>query len=146
MGKESIFWKDLAQDLEDPEFLRAYIVETVRITTIDSVINQLDQARSSAGLTKADMARAVHMEPAAIRRLMSAEHVNPTLGTLAEVAAVVGMRITLEPLSASEREYITRPLIEGTVTNTEKTAKHLHQIQGKSVHQGRNATGSRVGA
>ena len=31
----SAFWDDLAKDLEDPDFLRDYVVESMRIATID---------------------------------------------------------------------------------------------------------------
>ena len=54
----SQFWDDLATDLEDPEFLREYVRESVRIATIDDLVNELDEAREAAGLTKADLARA----------------------------------------------------------------------------------------
>ena len=35
-------------------------------------------------------------EPATVRRLFSAGHVNPTLGTLTEVAAALGMHGVLD--------------------------------------------------
>lgn len=107
------FWDDLADDLQDPEFLREFVTESVRIATIDAVINALDEARVAAGLSKADLARAIGVEPATVRRLFSTGAANPTLGTLAEVAAAVGLRISVEPLPAAEREAITTPLHEG---------------------------------
>jgi len=110
---KSVFWDDLARDLEDPEFLREYVVESVRISTIDQVVNALNDAREAAGLSKAALARAISAEPAAMRRLFSAGQVNPTLGTLAEVAAALGMRITVEPLPVADREQVTTPLLEG---------------------------------
>ena len=45
----SVFWDDLASDLEDPEFLREYVAESIRIATIYRIVNQLDTARSAAG-------------------------------------------------------------------------------------------------
>lgn len=108
-----MFWDDLARDLKDPEFLREYVCESVRIATIDSVVNSLDEAREAAGLSKAELARAISAEPAVIRRLFSASGVNPTLGTLAEVAAALGMRITLEPLPLDERKAVTEPAARG---------------------------------
>ncbi len=48
---------DLANDLDDPEFLREYVVESMRIATIDSVA--IDNAREAAGLSKAELARAI---------------------------------------------------------------------------------------
>jgi DNA-binding phage protein len=124
------FWYDLAHDLEDPEFLREYIAESMRIATIDEVMNALDDARAAAGLTKADLARAIQVEPATIRRLFASDKANPTLGTLAEVAAVLGMRITLEPLPAAERAQVTTPLLDGRTADTKKLARHLAGLRG----------------
>ncbi len=103
----SAFWDDLAADLDDPDFVREYITESVRIATIDAIVNALDEARTAAGLSKADLARAIGVEPATIRRLFSAAGANPTLGTLAEVAAALGLRITVEPLRNSDVEDVT---------------------------------------
>jgi len=121
----SVFWDDLARDLEDPTFLREYVLESARIATIDSVVNTLDEAREAAGLSKASLARAVSREPAMLRRLFSAGHVNPTLGTLAEVAAALGLRITVEPLSSAECAHVTEPLLEGRSADTRALAEHL---------------------
>lgn len=123
------FWADLAEDLQDPEFLRHYVVESMRIATIDRIVNALDEARDAADLSKAALARAINAEPAVVRRLFSAGHVNPTLGTLAEVAAALGMRITLEPLPAAERESVTAPLLEGRAADTRALAKHLSELR-----------------
>lgn len=38
------FWDDLVEDLKDPEFLRAYVVESLRIETIDRLANSPDEA------------------------------------------------------------------------------------------------------
>jgi DNA-binding phage protein len=111
--QHSVFWDDLARDLEDPEFLRDYVVESVRIATIDHVINTLDDAREVAGLSKTDVARAINSNPATVRRMLSSVGANPTLGTLAEVAAVLGLRITVEPMAEDEQKAITQPLRTG---------------------------------
>jgi transcriptional regulator with XRE-family HTH domain len=131
----SVFWDDLAQDLRDPEFLREYVTESIRIATIDRIVNELDAARQAAGLSKAELARAISSEPATVRRLFSAGHVNPTLGTLAEVAAALGMRVVLEPLEADERRQITKPLLEGSADDPRAVAGHMealrHDIDGE---------------
>jgi len=125
----SVFWDDLASDLEDPEFLREYVAESVRIATIDRIVNQLDTARAAAGLTKAGLAHAISSEPATVRRLFSSSHVNPTLGTLAEVAAALGMRVVLEPLDAKDQEQITRPLIEGSAKDPRALAARVEELR-----------------
>ncbi|HET8683732.1 MAG TPA: helix-turn-helix transcriptional regulator [Micromonosporaceae bacterium] len=131
---DSIFWSDLARDLEDPEFLREYITESVRIATIDSIINALDAARVSAGLSKAEVARAIGAEPATIRRLFSSGSVNPTLGTLAEVAAALGLRISIEPLPAMEREAVTEPLQTGRPSkSTKERVTQMRRTGGRSA-------------
>ena len=127
---DSAFWDDLAQDLQDPEFLRDYVVESVRIATIDRLVNALDEAREAAGLTKAELARAIGAEPASIRRLFASGNSNPTLGTLAEVASALGMQVTLTPLPAAERRKITQPLLQGRVADPKALAEHLVAVRG----------------
>ncbi|MDX3378265.1 helix-turn-helix transcriptional regulator [Streptomyces sp. ME02-6991-2A] len=129
-AEHSTFWDDLAEDLQDPEFLRHYVVESIRIATVDRIVNALDEARDAADLSKAALARAISADPAVVRRLFSAGHVNPTLGTLAEVAAALGMRITLEPLPPAERKSVTEPLLEGRAADTQALAEHLSGLRG----------------
>lgn len=126
----SAFWDDLAMDLQDPEFLRDYVVESMRIATIDRLVNELDEAREAAGLTKAELARAIGAEPASIRRLFASGHSNPTLGTLAEVASALGMQVTLTPLPAAERRKVTQPLLQGRVADPMALAEHLVAARG----------------
>jgi DNA-binding phage protein len=125
------FWDDLAEDLTDPEFLRAYVVESLRIETIDRLINDLDEARAESGLNKAELARAISAEPAVVRRLLSSGVRNPTIGTMAEVAAALGMRLTLEPLPEEEREQITIPLLTGAV---EKPVEFAQTMERRRAH------------
>lgn len=132
-GGRSVFWDDLANDLQDPGFLREYVAESVRIATIDRIVNELDTAREAAGLTKAGLARAISSEPATIRRLFSSGHVNPTLGTLAEVAAALGMRVVLEPLGADDRQQITRPLLEGSTADPRALAVRIGELRGEQA-------------
>jgi DNA-binding phage protein len=133
MTKHSVFWDDLARDLEDPEFLREYIAESMRIATVDAIVNALDDAREAAGLSKAELARAIQAEPATIRRLFSSHKTNPTLGTLAEVAAALGLRITVEPLANDERAQVTAPLLEGRVADPKELAKHLQTLRARKA-------------
>ena len=134
MANRGAFWEDLALDLEDPEFLREYVVESVRIATLDAVVNALDEAREAAGLSKAELARAIQVEPATIRRLFASDRSNPTLGTLAEVAAALGMRITIEPLPESERLQVTKPLLDGHTADAEGLARHLEGLRSRKTN------------
>ena len=109
----SAYWDDLAEDLRDPAFLRAYITESLRVETIDRLVHELDEAREALGLTKAQLARAISAEPAVVRRLLSPGHRNPTIGTLAEVAAALGLKVELVPMADEERKRVSEPLRSG---------------------------------
>lgn len=135
MNEPVAFWDDLTEDLKDPVFLREFITESVRISAIDSLINSLDDARVAAGLSKARLARAINMNPASMRRLFSGTVSNPTLATLAEVAAALGMRVTLEVLPEDVQTRVTRPLLDGHAENLEQLAQYLggHRQVGRPV-------------
>jgi transcriptional regulator with XRE-family HTH domain len=111
-----LFWDDLARDLDDPEFVRGYVAASVKIATTDAMINALDEARASAGMSKAELARVIGTEPATVRRLFSSHSANPTLGTLAAIAAALGLRVSVEPLSGEDKESVTEPLRTGKIT------------------------------
>lgn len=104
----------LAKKLEEPEFARHYAADSARIAAIDAVVNQLDDARAASNLTKAQLAQAIGAEPSVVRRLLSARTVNPTLATVAELAAVLGLKVTLTRMSAEERRRITEPMLAAT--------------------------------
>lgn len=128
-NETDLFWKDLTEELKDPEFLRTYILESMRIATIDRIINSLDDARLEAGMSKADLARAISAQPSVVRRLFSSPKTSPTLGTLAEVAAALGMRVVLESLCDEERKLISTPLVEGWTINYEAVARKASEIR-----------------
>jgi DNA-binding phage protein len=111
-----LFWDDLVRDVKDPEFLREYVAESVKIAATDAVINALDEARAAAGMSKAELARAVGIEPATVRRLFSTGGANPTLGTLATLAAALGLRLSVEPLSDADKKLVMDPLRSGQIT------------------------------
>ncbi len=130
--KTDLFWKDLAAELGDPEFLRTYIVESVRIATIDRIINSLDDARLEAGMSKATLARTINVDPSVVRRLFSSSKASPTLGTLAEVAAALGMRVVLEPLHKDERKLISVPLVDGCTQDRKAVARKVTEMHSGS--------------
>jgi transcriptional regulator with XRE-family HTH domain len=117
------YWDDLIEDLRDPEFVRAYVTESLRVETIDRLVNDLDEARTALGLSKAELARAISTEPAVIRRLLSPRHRNPTIGTLAEVAAALGYRVALIPMADDEREQVAETLRAGAAKDRERLVR-----------------------
>jgi DNA-binding phage protein len=123
------YWDDLVEDLKDPEFLRSYITESLRVSTIDQLVHDLDEARVGLGLSKADLARAISAEPAVIRRLLSLGQRNPTIGTVAEVAAALGLKVALVPMTDEEREQVAESLRSGTAKDPEELARKFTSAQ-----------------
>lgn len=110
-GHKNLFQQDLERDLDNPEFRAPFVRESVKIATIDRIINALDDARIAQGLSKAELARAIGSHPSSIRRLFSAQG-NPTLATLSDLAAVLGMRVTLAPLPNSEAKALAVAIVK----------------------------------
>jgi DNA-binding phage protein len=106
MADESVgaFWEDLQRDLGDEEFRRHYVLSSLRITATDALVNALDAQREAYGMSKADLARAAGKTPEAVRRLLTVDNPNPTLGTFVELAAVLGMKLTVQPMTEEERD------------------------------------------
>lgn len=77
---------------EDGEFRDEFERQSRQIAQIDAVVRQLDQLREEAGMSKAELARAIDREPSSIRRLFTA-NVNPELKTVAAVADVLGAKV-----------------------------------------------------
>ena len=121
MGR-SAFWDELEKELEDPEFRRRFVLERNRVETADRVVNLIINALEESGLTRADVARAIGFQSSAIRRLLNLEAgpVNPTIRTLSDVAAVLGLQIELVPMKLEARKAVTDQLI-GAVTNSPGT-------------------------
>ena len=58
-----------------------------------------------------------------IRRLLTLGQRNPTIGTVAEVAAALGLKIALVPMTDEEREQVAEPLRSGTTKDPEELAR-----------------------
>lgn len=77
---------------EDPEFQAEFERQRREIAQIDAVVQQLDELREQAGMSKAELARAIGKEPSSVRRFFTAD-VNPELKTVAALADVLGARV-----------------------------------------------------
>jgi len=75
----------LAARMRDPEFRAEYERARREIGQVDAVIQQLDQLREAAGLSKAELARHIGRDPSSIRRLFTAKS-NPELLLVASIA------------------------------------------------------------
>jgi transcriptional regulator with XRE-family HTH domain len=90
----------LAQRRADPEYAAAHELAARRVDMFDEVVRALDVQRDALGMTKAELARRADMPPAAVRRLFSQRHKNPTLTTLVGIAEALGLQVRIVPSSA----------------------------------------------
>jgi DNA-binding phage protein len=83
-----------AERRQEPGYDDAYQRARRRIAAIDAVIGALETRRQDLGLTKADLARLAGMKPESVRRLLSSERPNPTLGTLVALSDALDIELT----------------------------------------------------
>ncbi|MBV9822883.1 MAG: helix-turn-helix domain-containing protein [Actinobacteria bacterium] len=112
MSERSAFWADHEAAMADPEYRHHFILESRRVAAVDAIVNTLDEIREQQGLSKAELARAVERDPAVVRRLLTAQQVNPSLGMVADLAMALGYEMVLSPLSEADLDAVTRPLRE----------------------------------
>lgn len=93
------FQQLLETELQDAEFRRLFELESAKVRAIDDLMNRLDEARMNQGLNKASLAKLVGVRPEMIRRLFTANGVNPTLATTVSLAQTLGLRLVLQPIN-----------------------------------------------
>lgn len=81
---------------EDPEFRAEFKRQQREIAAIDEIVNQLDALREEHRMSKAELARAIDKNPAAIRRLLTASG-NPELRTVVAMAQALGADVRIVP-------------------------------------------------
>ncbi len=80
--------------LESPEFRAEYERTQRELRQVNAVMQQLDDLRVGAGLSKADLAREIGRNDAVVRRLFTSQ-VNPELRTIAALAAALDAEIRI---------------------------------------------------
>ena len=93
----------LHERLQDPEFRREYEAARRQIDQVDAVVRTLDRLRADSGLSKAELARRIGKNPAAVRRLFS-RAANPELATVAAIAAALDAEIKIVPREEEWRQ------------------------------------------
>jgi DNA-binding XRE family transcriptional regulator len=91
---------------EDPDFRAEFERQQREIAAIDAIVNTLDELREEHGLTKADLARAIDKNPAAIRRLLTASG-NPELRTVVAIAEALDAEVRIVPRKTGKRRSKT---------------------------------------
>lgn len=89
--------------MQDPEFAESYRLNRARIDAIDALMRTLDDERARQKITKADLARRIEAEPAAVRRLFTWSRPNPQIGRLVDIAHELGLEITIKKRKRSRR-------------------------------------------
>ncbi len=82
--------------MQEPEFAESYALHRARIDAIDTLMRAIDEERERRKMTKADLARRIDAEPAAIRRLFTESRPNPQIGRLVDMAHELGLEITVQ--------------------------------------------------
>lgn len=98
-----------ARKLADPAVQERYERTRRTVAAIRQTLMRVDQERTQAGLTKAELARRVGANPATMRRLLSSGQQNPTLKTVLEICDVLGMEVTVAPKRQRLAGGRTRP-------------------------------------
>lgn len=98
--RKTAFDRYVDEQKKSPTFAAEYERVGAEILAVDDLIRLIDAERVDLGMSKADLARKVSTTPAAMRRLLTSGEANPTITTVLDVLAAVGMRLTLMPTSA----------------------------------------------
>ena len=85
-----------AERMQDPDFRAEYERTRRELGQVNDVMREIDGLRAEAGLSKAQLARAIGRNDAVVRRLFTAE-VNPALRTIAALAAALDAEIRVMP-------------------------------------------------
>jgi len=101
-ASKTSFDKFLEEQMADPEFAAEYEEARREIDSADACMRVIDAVRIDLGMSKAELARRVSMQPAAMRRLLSAKDANPTFSTLMSIADAVGFKLQLVPKDEKE--------------------------------------------
>ncbi|HMR75099.1 MAG TPA: helix-turn-helix transcriptional regulator [Polyangiaceae bacterium] len=101
--KKTGFDKFFDERMRDAKFREGYEKVRSEIDAVDALVRALDAARVDAGVSKAELARQISAEPAAIRRLFTADRANPTLATFAKLAEALGYEILLAQKAPTRR-------------------------------------------
>lgn len=89
------FDKWVTTKLKNPSFTKALRAARKRVEAVDALVQSLDDVRERSGISKAELARSIDAKPEIVRRLFTKRGVNPTLRTIVEIAAALGLELKL---------------------------------------------------
>jgi|ERR1017187_6979814 DNA-binding phage protein len=91
------FGRYLSERVKDRKFASAYQEARKGIDSVDAFMRSLEDARTASGISKAKLAQLTGTQPAAMRRLLTAEAPNPTLNTVMSILKSLGYGLALVP-------------------------------------------------
>ena len=97
MTKKTGFDRFLDKKMGSPVFRQDYEAARAEIDATDALSRALDGARSRGSLSKAELARRVNVKPEIVRRLLTDEGGNPTVGTVLKITNALGYHLELVP-------------------------------------------------
>ncbi len=103
------FDKWAAKKLKSPSFAKAYRDARSHIDAVDALVKSLDEVRVRSGISKAELARSIDAKPEIVRRLFTKAGANPTLETVVEIAAALGLELQLVPVTQKKLAAKSRP-------------------------------------
>jgi DNA-binding phage protein len=83
--------------MRSPAFRERYEHTSAVIASLQELLAAIDSTRAARGLSKAELARQAGMQPAAVRRLLGSGASNPTLHTVLELMAALGIKFHIHP-------------------------------------------------
>ena len=91
------FDRYFSKRMKDRGFAAAYKQARHGMDSVDAFIRSLEEARATAGVSKAKLARLTGRQPAAMRRLLTTDAPNPTLSTVMSILKSSGYGLALVP-------------------------------------------------
>ncbi len=92
------------QLLSDPEVREEYERTFHATVAFRKILQMIEAEREKAGLSKAELAQRIGVNPASLRRLLTAEGSNPTLKTMLGVFEALELELTLKPVPRHKRK------------------------------------------
>ena len=96
-GAQVGFDRYFSKRMKDRGFAEAYGQSRQGIDSADAFMRSLEEARATAGVSKAKLARLTGRQPAAMRRLLTTDAPNPTLSTVMSILRSLGYGLALVP-------------------------------------------------
>ncbi len=103
------FDKWVTKKLESPSFAKAHHEARKHVEAVDAIVRSLDAVREQSGITKAELARSIDAKPEIVRRLFTKAGANPTLETVVQIAAALGLELKLVPVAPNRVTAKSKP-------------------------------------